>query len=86
MNNLQIENINEFSASAAMYWIQFPDHTRDQILSTVWCGRCCEEVRITAYSGALRSGDLLLVGKCSICRNDVAKTIDLQHSDSKLLG
>ena len=86
MNNPQIENINEFSATAAMNWMQLSDHTREQILSTVWCSRCCVEVRITAYSGALRSGELLLVGKCSICRNDVAKTIDLQQSDSELLG
>lgn len=75
MTNLEVENISDFSAPAARKWTQLSDSTRDRILSTIWCARCCDDVRITAYSGAIRCGDLLLVGKCSICRNDIAKTI-----------
>lgn len=31
---------------------------------------------ITNFSGAVRSGDLLLVGKCAECHGDVARLID----------
>lgn len=71
-----IESLPKFTALAAKLWAAIPADTRKQLLSNVWCGKCRHEVTITNFSGAVRSGDLLLVGKCSICQSDVARVIE----------
>jgi hypothetical protein len=45
-------------------------------LSNVWCGQCRHETTITNFSGTIKGGDLLLVGKCAECRSDVARVIE----------
>lgn len=45
-------------------------------LSNIWCGKCRDEVTITNFTCAVRGGDLLLVGKCSICQGDVARVVE----------
>jgi hypothetical protein len=47
------------------------------LLSNVWCGKCRHEVTITNFSGAVKAGDLLLVGLCSECHGDVARVIEM---------
>jgi hypothetical protein len=47
------------------------------LLSNVWCGKCRHEVTITNFSGAVRAGNLLLVGLCSECRSDVARVAEI---------
>ena len=69
---MTIESIPEFTAPAAKLWATIPAETKKQLLSNVWCGKCQHEVTMTNFSGAIKSGDLLLVGKCSICQSDVA--------------
>lgn len=44
--------------------------------SNVWCGQCRHETTITNFSGTIKGGDLLLVGKCAECRSDVARVIE----------
>lgn len=73
---MAIESIPEFTAPAAKLWAAIPTDTRKMLLSNVWCGKCCHAVTITNFSGAVKAGDLLLVGKCSECHGDVARMIE----------
>lgn len=74
---MAIENVPKFTAPAATLWETIPGHTRKLLLSTVWCGRCRHDVTITNFTGAVKSGNLLLVGLCSDCRGDVARLIEM---------
>jgi len=71
-----IESLPKFTAPAAKLWSTFPSDTKKSLLSNVWCGNCRHEVTITNFSGAVKAGDLLLVGLCSECRGDVARVIE----------
>lgn len=53
-----------------------PADIRQRLLSNVWCGRCRRETAITSFTGTIKGGDLLLVGKCGECRGDVARVIE----------
>ncbi len=53
-----------------------PPETRKLLLSNVWCSTCRHEATITNFTGAVKGGDLLLVGLRSICRGDVARVIE----------
>lgn len=72
---MTIESIPKFTTPAARLWSAIPADVRKTLLSDVWCGRCRHEVTITNISGAVRAGDLLLVGKRSICHGDVARVV-----------
>ena len=74
---MTIESIPQFSAPAAKLWEAIPAETRKMLLSNVWCGKCRHEVTISNFSGAVKAGDLLLVGLCSECRGDVARVIEM---------
>jgi hypothetical protein len=73
---MPIESIPTFTAPAAKLWDAIPTDTRKKLLANVWCGSCRHEVTITNFTGAVKGGDLLLVGKCSKCRGDVARLIE----------
>ena len=47
-----------------------------QRFANVWCGHCGHETTITNFSGTIKGGDLLLVGKCAECHGDVARVIE----------
>ncbi len=53
-----------------------PAGIRQRPLFNVWCGRCRRETTIANFTGTLKGGDLLLVGKCGECRGDVARVIE----------
>lgn len=74
---MAIEKIPKFTAPAAKLWSTIPADTKRILLANVWCGKCRHEVTITNFSGAVRSGDLLLVGLCSECHDDVARVIEM---------
>jgi hypothetical protein len=74
---MTIESIPKFSAPAAKLWATIPPDTKKLLLSNVWCGKCQHEVTISNFSGAVKAGDLLLVGSCSECHGDVAKVIEM---------
>ena len=57
-------------------WESIPADIRQRLLSNVWCGQCRHETTITNFSGTIKGGDLLLVGKCAECRSDVARVIE----------
>ena len=73
--DLTIESIPKFTALAAKLWATIPIDTKKLVRSNVWCGKCRHEVTITNFSGAVKAGDLLLVGLCSECRGDVARVV-----------
>lgn len=73
---MTIESLPEFTAPAARLWATIPVDTRKRLLANVWCGKCRHEVTITNFTGAVKAGDLLLVGKCSECHGDVARLIE----------
>ena len=74
--HMPIESIPKFTAPAAKLWDTIPAVTRKLLLANVWCGRCRYEVTITNFSGTVKGGDLLLVGKCSECHGDVARVVE----------
>ena len=74
---MDVESIPKFTASAAKLWATVPSDTKKLLLSNVWCGKCRHEVTITNFSGAVKAGDLLLVGLCSECHGDVARVIEM---------
>ena len=74
--HMPVETIPNFTAPAAKLWAKIPAHTRKLLLSNVWCVNCHHEVTITNFSGAVRGGDLLLVGRCAECQGDVARVIE----------
>ena len=73
---MPIESIPKFTAPAAKLWEAISPAIRKKLLSNVWCGKCRHEVTITNFTGAVKGGDLLLVGKCAECHGDVARLIE----------
>lgn len=73
---MTIESIPTFTDPAAKLWAEIPTDVRKQVLSNVWCVTCQHEVTITNFSGTVRGGDLLLVGKCAECHGDVARVVE----------
>lgn len=74
---MSTKSIPKFTAPAAKLWATIPSDTKKQLLSNVWCGKCRHDVTITNFSGAVRAGDLLLVGLCSECHDHVARVIEI---------
>lgn len=71
-----IETLPVFTAPARARWESIPAATRKLLLANVWCGRCCHEVMIVNFSGAIKSGNLLLAGQCAECQGDVVRVIE----------
>ena len=73
---MTVESIPGFSGPAAKLWATLPTDTKEVMLANVYCSHCKRAVTITNFSGVVRSGDLLLVGKCAECHGDVARVIE----------
>ncbi|MCI1191613.1 hypothetical protein MOJ79_07145 [Calidifontimicrobium sp. SYSU G02091] len=73
---MAIESVPTFTKPARQRWESIPADIRKRLLSNVWCGHCRHETTITHCSGAIKGGDLLLVGKCTACHGDVARVIE----------
>jgi len=73
---MTIESLPTFTKPARQRWQSIPADIRQRLLSNVWCCECRHETTITDFSGTIKSGDLLLVGKCTECRGDVARVIE----------
>jgi hypothetical protein len=73
---MPIESIPKFTAPAAKLWDAVPPDIRKLLLSNVWCVKCRHEVTITNFTGTVKGGDLLLVGKCAECHGDVARLVE----------
>ena len=75
---MPIESLPKFTVPAARLWEAIPADTRKKLLSNFWCGSCRHEVTITNFSGTVKTGDLLLVGKCAVCHGDVARLVETE--------
>jgi hypothetical protein len=73
---MAFDPLPNFSPLARQRWESIPAEIRQRLLTNVWCGRCCHEVTITNFSGTIKGGDLLLVGKCAECHGEVARVIE----------
>ncbi|MFH2211827.1 MAG: hypothetical protein ABIJ01_09335 [Pseudomonadota bacterium] len=73
---MSVESIPKFTAPAAKLWAAIPSDGKKLLLSNVWCSNCRHSVTITNFSGAVKAGDLLLVGSCAECHGDVARVIE----------
>lgn len=73
---MTVEILPNFTDPAAELWSVILPDTRKLLLSNVWCGKCRHEVTITNFSGTVRSGNLILVGRCAECQGDVARVIE----------
>ena len=73
---MSIESFPNFAPAARQRWESIPADIRKRLLSNVWCAGCRHEVTITHFTGAMKRGDLLLVGKCAECHGDVARVIE----------
>lgn len=73
---MTIESLPTFTRPARQRWGAIPADIRQRLLANVWCGQCCRGVTITNFSGTIKGGDLLLVGKCAECHGDVARVIE----------
>ena len=71
-----VESLPDFTPPARRRWESFSAHVRHRLLANVWCVHCRHEVTITNFSGTIKRGDLLLVGKCAECNGDVARVIE----------
>ena len=71
-----VESFTSFTKPARQRLESIPADIRKRLLSNVWCGQCRFETTITNFSGTIKGGDLLLVGKCAECRSDVARVIE----------
>ena len=76
---MPIESMPKFTPSAARLWGCISSTGKQSLVSNVWCGKCRHDVMMTNFSGVEKDGDLLLVGLCSECRNDVAKVVESAH-------
>ena len=74
---MTFESIPNFTAPAAKLWATIPLATKKLHLANFYCGECTGSTTITNFSGVVRSGDLLLVGKCAECHGDVARVIEM---------
>lgn len=74
---MRVESIPKFTDSASRLWEVVPLERRKSLLSNVWCGKCRHEVTMTNFTGVVKAGDLLLVGKCTECRDDVARLVEM---------
>lgn len=73
---MAVESLPNFTGPARQRWESIPANIRQRLLANVWCGHCRHEVTITNFSGAIKGGALLLVGKCAECHGEVARVIE----------
>ena len=73
---MSIAHLPTFTPAATELWASVPADIQKKLLSNVWCGQCRREVTIRNFTGAVKAGDLLLVGLCSECRGDVARVVE----------
>ena len=66
----------QFTPQAAKLWNSMAIERQTLLLSNVWCSHCSRSVTIKKFTGTVKSGDLLLVGKCAECHGDVARLVE----------
>lgn len=70
---MSIESLPDFSSPSRQRWESIPANIRQRLLANAWYGQRRHAVTITKFSGTIKGGDLLPVGKCAECHGDVAR-------------
>lgn len=65
-----------FTPLARRRWDSIPDGVRQSLLADVHCTRCCCTTTMTSFGGLIKNDQLVLSGKCSKCRGDLARVIE----------
>jgi hypothetical protein len=73
---MSVASLPDFTPPARQRWESIPAEIRQRLLANVWCAHCRHEGTITHFGGAIKGGDLLLMGKCAECHGDVARVIE----------
>jgi Zn finger protein HypA/HybF involved in hydrogenase expression len=73
---MTVELLPNYTRPARQRWESIPADIRQRLLANVWCMHCRHEVTIANFSGTIKSGNLLLTGKCAECHGDVARVIE----------
>jgi len=73
---MRTESLPNPTQPAAKFWAEIPPDIRKKLLANVWCAACRNEVTITNFTGVMKGGNLLLVGKCAECHGDVARVVE----------
>ena len=81
---MTVECIPKFTTPTASLWAD-RDGKKLQ-LSNVRCSKFGHAATITNFSDVVKTGYLLLVGKCSECREDIASVISISLWVEKALG
>ena len=69
-------HLPQFTPQAAKLWNSMAIERQTLLLSNVWCSRCSRSVIMKKFTGAVKSGGLLLVGQCAECHGDVARLVE----------
>ena len=69
-------HLPQFTPQAAKLWNSMAIERQTLLLANVWCSHCSRSVTIKKFTGTVKSGDLLLVGKCAECHGDVARLVE----------
>jgi len=73
---MSTEPLSNFTEPAAKFWAEITPDIQKRLLTNVWCAACHHEVTITNFTGVIKGGNLLLVGKCAECHCDVARVVE----------
>src|SRR5207244_545984 len=65
-----------FTPPAERRWSELSEELKSQLLSNVWCVSCRESTTIMWYAGRMEEGDLILEGRCTRCKGQVARVIE----------
>jgi hypothetical protein len=65
-----------FPFEARLAWMSLSPEAQDAILEVAWCAHCSAETPLTILGGELKSGGLLLRGKCVRCQGGIARFVE----------
>ncbi len=66
----------QFTPEAQTAWDRYPTSTQAEIMESGFCTRCLAKRRFHLDQGELRSGELVLVGRCSQCGARVVRVVE----------
>ncbi|MBT2737807.1 RQC-minor-1 family DNA-binding protein [Bacillus sp. ISL-7] len=72
----KIHNQEVISFSANKQWLSIPAEIRRKLEQNVWCGSCCDVVKIERYTVKEFPTGIVLEGECHKCGGNVARVID----------
>lgn len=73
---MNVERFPNLTSEARAFWEGIPADIRPQLLANVHCAHCGDQVTITNFNGRVEAGNLILVGSCSQCGEEVARLIE----------